>query len=124
MTLESRRVISGDHPSLPHHFPGNPVVPAVVILNEVARLIGENRPGYWISGIRQVKFTAPLRPGQAFTVKLSFPDAEAAHFECRLAGSAPPEENSLLAQGHSLLAQGHLLLTREQPPPAGGEGGR
>ncbi|MEE8434524.1 MAG: hypothetical protein V3S64_07030 [bacterium] len=115
MTIESRRVISGDHPSLPHHFPGDPVVPGVVILSEVARIIGEHRPGVWISGIRRVKFTAPLRPDQAFTVKLSFPDAGAVHFECRSAGGAQAQENLLLAQGHLLLTQGNL-------PPPGGEG--
>lgn len=115
MTIESRRVISGDHPSLPHHFPGNPVVPAVVILNEVARLIGENRPGYWISGIRRVKFTAPLRPGQAFTLKLSFPDAGTALFECRSAGEGPSGDPVLLAQGNLELAEGHS-------PPSSPEG--
>ncbi len=122
MTIESRHVISGDHPSLPHHFPGDPVVPAVVILNEVARIIGENRPGYWISGIRRVKFTAPLRPGQVFTVRLSFPDAGAALFECRSAGDAQPREHSTPRE-NSLLARGHLLLTQGPLPLSGGEGG-
>ena len=35
MTLEVRRVISADHPSLPGHFPGMALVPGVVILDEV-----------------------------------------------------------------------------------------
>ena len=99
MTTESRRVISGDHPSLPHHFPGDPVVPGVVILGEVARIIGETRPGFWVSGIRRVKFIAPLRPGQVFTVRLSFPDAGATIFECLFEGGA-------LARGHLLLSCG------------------
>ena len=109
MTIESRRVIPGDHPSLPHHFPGDPIVPGVVIINEVARVIGENRPGCWISGISRVKFTAPLRPGQPFTVSLNCPDAGTALFECRSDGDAQ-------ARGNSLLARGRLLLS-------GGEGG-
>lgn len=121
MTIESRRVISGDHPSLPHHFPGDPIVPGVVILNEVALVIGENRPGCWISGISRVKFTAPLRPGQPFTVSLEFPDAGNAVFECRAAGDAPTRENSPPRE-NSLLARGHLLLTQGEMPVSGGEG--
>ena len=97
MTIETSHVISGKHPSLPHHFPGDPIVPGVVILSEVARLIGEHRPGVWVSGIRRVKFTAPLRPDQNFTVKVSFPEPETAHFEC--------------SSDESMLTQGQFLLT-------------
>ena len=34
--LEFRLLIAADHPSLPGHFPGQPVVPGVVILDEVS----------------------------------------------------------------------------------------
>jgi 3-hydroxyacyl-[acyl-carrier-protein] dehydratase len=35
MNFEGRRTISADHPSLPGHFPGTPIVPGVVILDEI-----------------------------------------------------------------------------------------
>ena len=35
MTFQATRIIRADHPSLPGHFPGAPLVPGVVILDEV-----------------------------------------------------------------------------------------
>ncbi len=35
--IERVVTIPADHPSLPGHFPGRPIVPAVVILDEVGR---------------------------------------------------------------------------------------
>ena len=37
MTFEVHRVIAKDHPALAGHFPGNPIVPGVLILDEVMR---------------------------------------------------------------------------------------
>lgn len=53
------------HPSLPGHFPGQPVVPGVVILDAVQRAI-EKLTGA-LPGLRlpQVKFVQPLLPGEA-----------------------------------------------------------
>ena len=36
-SFEIYRAIRTDHPSLAGHFPGNPIVPGVVILEEVGR---------------------------------------------------------------------------------------
>jgi 3-hydroxyacyl-[acyl-carrier-protein] dehydratase len=45
MSFEIRRAIPADHPSLAGHFPGAPVVPGVVILDEIAAALAEWRPG-------------------------------------------------------------------------------
>src|SRR6266699_4572583 len=71
MTFEARRAISADHPSLPGHFPGAPLVPGVVILDEVLGALLEWRKDCELTGIRSVKFLAPLKPEQAFTICLS-----------------------------------------------------
>jgi 3-hydroxyacyl-[acyl-carrier-protein] dehydratase len=55
--------IAADHPALPGHFPGNPVVPGVVLLDRVAAAI-ERACGQHIGGFAQVKFQRPLLPDQ------------------------------------------------------------
>src|SRR5881628_1117007 len=85
MTFEARRAISANHPSLPGHFPGAPLVPGVVILDEVLAALIEWRQDSQLTGIRMVKFLAPLQPEQAFTISLSVRNEHAAevNFCCR-----------------------------------------
>lgn len=85
MTFEVLRLIHADHPSLPGHFPGAPLVPGVVILDEVVAALVEWRQNSQLSGIRSVKFLAPLKPEQPFTISLSATNENAAEvsFCCR-----------------------------------------
>lgn len=71
MIFEVRRVIRADHPTLPGHFPDAPLVPGVVILDEVLAALMEWREDSQLTGIRTVKFLAPLKPEQPFTICLS-----------------------------------------------------
>jgi 3-hydroxymyristoyl/3-hydroxydecanoyl-(acyl carrier protein) dehydratase len=85
MIFEVRRVIHADHPTLPGHFPGTPLVPGVVILDEVLAALIEWRENSQLTGVRTVKFLAPLKPEQPFTICL-FADNETAgevNFCCR-----------------------------------------
>lgn len=86
MTFEAIRLIRADHPSLPGHFPGAPLVPGVVILDEVLATLVEWRENSQLSSIRLVKFLAPLQPEQAFTISLSVKNERAAevNFCCRV----------------------------------------
>jgi 3-hydroxymyristoyl/3-hydroxydecanoyl-(acyl carrier protein) dehydratase len=85
MTFEVRRVVRADHPTLPGHFPGEPIVPGVVILDEVLAALKEWRENSQLTGIRTVKFLAPLKPEQPFTICLSTDNERAAevNFCCR-----------------------------------------
>ena len=71
MSFEVLRLIRANHPSLPGHFPGAPLVPGVVILDEVLAALVEWRQNSRLSGIRSAKFLAPLKPEQPFTISLS-----------------------------------------------------
>jgi len=56
--------IAADHPSLPGHFPGRPIVPGVVLLDAAFALLLAQRPGRAVIGVPSVKFTQAVRPGQ------------------------------------------------------------
>ncbi len=69
-------LVPPDHPSLPGHFPGNPLVPGVVLLDEVLALAEARRPGT-LRSLPAVKFLAPVRPGERLRVRLEFEGARA-----------------------------------------------
>ena len=60
--LETFRVDAA-HPALPGHFPGQPVVPGVVLLDHVAAAV-ERCQGRALARLTQVKFLQPLLPDQ------------------------------------------------------------
>lgn len=65
--------IPHDHPCLPGHFPGRPVVPGVVVLDVVLQALA--RRGFEPERLRlpQVKFVQPLLPGQLADIVLDGP---------------------------------------------------
>ncbi len=67
-TSESFR-IGSDHPALPGHFPGRPVVPGVLLLDRVASAL-ERWRGQRIAALPQVKFLAPLLPEEDAELQL------------------------------------------------------
>jgi 3-hydroxyacyl-[acyl-carrier-protein] dehydratase len=62
--IEKRGTIGADHPALPGHFPGNPIVPGVVLLNEVLSAVPRRMDIPW------AKFHAPLMPGEEFAIRI------------------------------------------------------
>jgi 3-hydroxyacyl-[acyl-carrier-protein] dehydratase len=86
MTLEVRHTIAADHPSLPGHFPDAPIVPGVVILDEILSALTQWRKDSQLRAIHVVKFLAPLRPEQPFTICFSAEEdtEEEVDFYCRV----------------------------------------
>jgi 3-hydroxymyristoyl/3-hydroxydecanoyl-(acyl carrier protein) dehydratase len=62
--------VSRDHPSLPGHFPGRPVVPGVVILDHVLAAIERAHGPLATMRLPQVKFVQPLLPGETAEIAL------------------------------------------------------
>jgi 3-hydroxyacyl-[acyl-carrier-protein] dehydratase len=55
--------VAPDHPSLPGHFPGRPLVPGVLLLDHVLQAVSR-LTGQDMTRLRQVKFTSALLPGE------------------------------------------------------------
>ena len=61
MTFEACRAITRDHPSLPGHFPDTPLVPGVLILDEVLAALVSGAKIASLPAIRTVKFLAATK---------------------------------------------------------------
>ncbi|WP_149195295.1 hypothetical protein [Luteimonas suaedae] len=62
--------IPHDHPSLPGHFPGRPLVPGVVLLERVLAAVEAQHGELGALRLPQVKFLQPLLPGQIARIEL------------------------------------------------------
>lgn len=63
-------VVAHDHPCLPGHFPGRPLVPGVLVLDHVLAAIEAVHGPLGPLRLPQVKFVSPLQPGQAARIEL------------------------------------------------------
>lgn len=82
MTDFARSACFEDHPSLAGHFPGNPVIPGVVLLETVLMTCKSWLPESRVSGLASVKFLRPVRPGDRFDVTLRRDRDDAIRFRC------------------------------------------
>lgn len=63
--------IDASHPCLAGHFPGNPVVPAVILLDELMQAVENEEGTIRVRGIKQVKFVRPVLPAQRIDVEVT-----------------------------------------------------
>lgn len=90
--------VAPDHPCLAGHFPGRPVVPAVLLLELVMEALRERLGEIAIVGAPAAKFLAPVLPQQAVLLQLRADVARGrATFRCEHQGQ--------------LVAQGELAFT-------------
>lgn len=74
-----------DHPTAAGHFPGNPIIPGAVLLDEVLSAIAAGAggaPGPCV--IRSAKFLHPVRPGDRVLIRWQAARAGEIKFECLL----------------------------------------
>ena len=74
--------IAADHPAFAGHFPGTPIVPGVVLLDEVLNAISGKAGVAWNRcTLTAVKFKAVVRPGQTVTLRFEFSGPGSVRFE-------------------------------------------
>lgn len=83
VTVDGLRIESS-HPCLAGHFPGNPIVPAVVLLDEVLAAIRHQLPGFKAGAVTAAKFLSPLLPDEVFFIRLEAGERDV-RFECHAA---------------------------------------
>lgn len=74
--------IAPDHPAFAGHFPGEPIVPGVVLLDHALYAIG-TAVGSDMSAcqISSVKFLSPVRPGEPVEVEYALQAGGALRFD-------------------------------------------
>jgi acyl-coenzyme A synthetase/AMP-(fatty) acid ligase len=81
------RSVEADHPALAGHFPGDPIVPGVVLLDEITDVIATELGPDYTAGkmtIRSAKFLRPVRPGDKLQIKLTHGAKNAVRFVCKV----------------------------------------
>lgn len=89
--------INAEHPALPGHFPGKPIVPGVVILDHVVAAVASAFPAYQVSGIRKLKFLRTLLPGEKISVQCGAIQNGRVRFKCLQGDECITEGNLVLA---------------------------
>jgi 3-hydroxyacyl-[acyl-carrier-protein] dehydratase len=75
-------LIAADHPAFAGHFPGMPIVPGVVLLDEALHAMGASI-GTDLSAcqISSVKFLSPVRPGEPVSVRYEISGQRSIRFD-------------------------------------------
>lgn len=77
------RVFRTDHPASQGHFPGNPIIPGAVLLDETLRAIEAGLDaGLAPFRIRSAKFLHPARPGDRMLIQFSRTPEGEIRFTC------------------------------------------
>lgn len=82
--LSARYSVDPSHPALPGHFPGNPIVPAVLLLRFAAQVL--EHMGRRRADFERVKFLRPVRPGELIDVNIASPGNNEGTVELAVAG--------------------------------------
>lgn len=107
-----RFTIPADHPSLPGHFPGRPLVPGVLLLDRVLEAIEREHGALGPLRLPQVKFLQPLLPGEQARVEL----------EPAGVSGAPPRWRFRVWRDATLLASGEVVAAEIAGAGADGTG--
>lgn len=94
--------IGADHPALPGHFPGRPIVPGVVLLDHallrIAAALGRPIGRFEIG---TAKFLAPVSPGQSVNVGYAVAASGTIRFSLDVGGRAVASGSLTLADAET-----------------------
>jgi 3-hydroxymyristoyl/3-hydroxydecanoyl-(acyl carrier protein) dehydratase len=97
--------LAAEHPAYSGHFPGAPVLPAVVLLDATLHALekaGKGPSGYW--EVNSAKFQSAVRPGEALTLQHETLPNGSVRFAIRTADR--PVANGLLVPSQVAMALG------------------
>lgn len=85
MSHSAEKFFASDHPTAAGHFPGNPIIPGAVLLEEVLQAVGaeDGRP-FTSLEILSAKFLRPVRPGDRMIIRWNTLASGDTQFECAL----------------------------------------
>ena len=88
MTMQTLHLtVAADHPAYAGHFPGQPILPGVVLLDEaLVALAAEQENPALRCEIKSAKFLSPVLPGESLRLEYSSTAAGVFRFELKAAG--------------------------------------
>ena len=75
-------IVNSSHPSISGHFPGNPIVPGAVIIENVIKVFSRSNDSREITSLSTVKFIKPIEVNQKVDVNFLSISTELISFEC------------------------------------------
>jgi 3-hydroxyacyl-[acyl-carrier-protein] dehydratase len=106
MRVAATLTISADHPAFAGHFPGTPILPGVVLLDETLRVLERHdATAQWRIG--SAKFLRPVGPGAELQVQIEPLPNGSVRFSIVSAAA-------LVATGTLMPAQAHLRHDRAE----------
>ena len=93
MRYERTLSVRKDHPALAGHFPGRPIVPGVLVLEEVFQTLKDQYDqDLVVTELPAVKLSSPLLPEESLYITVETEGPDTAAFLCRVG-------NRLVASG-------------------------
>jgi 3-hydroxyacyl-[acyl-carrier-protein] dehydratase len=111
ISAEATKSFSGTEPFFSGHFPGNPIVPGVILAEAMAQTAGIAVGGpsshFFLTAIRSMKFLTSIQPGQEIRFRAEKFGEMGSLIQCNV--------NAYV--GDQLVAEGQIILTAGSARP-------